>query len=232
MFFEKKKLSADEETIGFQLRRTREQKGLKIETVARKLLINVNYLQALENNDKSKLPKGVYAKNFLKEYARFLGLDYKELVKQFVDEIIPVVDTKKGLFERQVVAKKYLIAIPALIRNLIIGLVGLLCLIYIIFLVNKIFQAPNLVVTDPANDFSTTNKQLDIIGKSESETEVQINGQIVQVENDGSFKKSIYLERGLNTIIVSSKKKHSRSAVVTRRILFEDNSPSLLQSGS
>ncbi|MCX6793424.1 MAG: helix-turn-helix domain-containing protein [Candidatus Falkowbacteria bacterium] len=227
MFFQKKSLMFDSDSVGQQLRCAREQKNLKIEVVAKKLIIKVDYLKALEDNDKTKLPTGVYAKNFLREYARFLGLDYKSLLKEFSGEVVLNEDKNEALFERQVVAKKYLIAIPALIRNLLIGLAALLCLIYIVFLINKIFQAPRLIVSYPASDFQTTKKDLEIVGQTESESDVQINGQDVQVSNDGSFKKNIYLERGLNTIIVSAKKKHSRSARLTRRILFEDNTPSL-----
>jgi len=227
MFFQKKSLMFDSESIGHQLRATREQKNLKIETIAKKLVIKVDYLKALEDNDRTKLPTGVYANNFLREYARFLGLDYRELVKQFASETEISNNKTNPLFERQIVAKKYLVAIPTLIRNSLIALIALVCLIYIIFLVNKIFQAPYLNIIYPANDFPTTQKELEIVGQTESESEVQINSQVVQVSSDGSFKKSIYLERGLNTIIVSAKKKHSRSATVTRRILFEDNPPSL-----
>jgi cytoskeletal protein RodZ len=227
MFFQKKSLLFDSGSVGQQLRSAREQKGLKIETVATKLIIKVDYLKALEDNNRTKLPAGVYALNFLKEYARFLGLDYKSLVKEFNSEVDFKTNNKEALFERQIVAKKYLMAIPALIRNLIIGLIALVCLIYIGFLINKIFQPPYLNISYPASDTSTAEKQLDIIGQTEAESDVQINGQTVQVSKDGSFKKNIYLERGLNTIIVTAKKKHSRSATVTRNVLFEENSPSL-----
>lgn len=189
MFFQKKSLIFDSDSVGNQLRSAREQKKIKIEVIAKKLLIKVDYLRALENNEKAKLPQGVYANNFLREYARFLGLDYRALVKQFTSEDAVPIDNKEALFERQVVAKKYLVAIPTLIRNLIIATVALVCLIYIGFLINKIFQPPYLNISYPASDISTTEKQLVIVGQTEAESEVQINGQIVQVGNDGSFRR-------------------------------------------
>jgi len=228
MFFQKKSLMFDSDSIGQQLRLAREEKKIKLEVAAKKLLIKVDYLKALENNDHSKLPQGVYAKNFLREYARFLGLDYKSLVKEFsLDNTSGRISEPATLFERQIVPKKYLVVVPALIRNSLIIIVALICLIYIGFLVNKIFQAPYLNISYPEGDFSTKEKQLEISGQTESESEVQINGQVVQVSADGSFKRNIYLEPGLNTIMVSAKKKYSRSATVSRRILFENN-PSLL----
>lgn len=226
MFFQKKSLIFDSDSVGQQLRCAREQKNLKIEAVAKKLIIRVDYLKALEDNNKEALPKGVYTSNFLREYARFLGLDYKALIKQLADENNLLTKQPEALFERQVVAKKYLVAIPALIRNLIIALVALVLLVYIVFLVNKIFQAPYLAVSQPSADLQLQVKQLEIIGQTEAESTVEINGQSVQVVNDGSFKKDIYLENGLNTIIVSAKKKHSRAASVVRHVLYEASSPS------
>ncbi len=221
MFFQKKPLSFNQESIGWQLKLAREQKKLKFETIAKKLIIKPSYLQALENNDFGKLPKGVYVRNFLREYARFLGLDHRSLLKQLDTEILGH-KNEPALFERQVVAKKYLLAMPIVVRNFLIILVAAICLIYIVFLLNKIFKPPWLEIIDPAQDKSTTEQQLIIIGQTEPETNVLINGQLIKVNNDGKFSETIYLEPGLNTIVISAKKKYSQVATAIRRILLEN----------
>ncbi len=79
MFFEKTKI-ADEETVGSQLKQARELKKITLDAAAKRLNIHRKYLEALEQDDRRKLPTGVYARNFLREYARLLGLDFNLLV--------------------------------------------------------------------------------------------------------------------------------------------------------
>jgi len=221
MFFEKTKI-AEEETVGSQLTQARLAKNISLDAAAKRLNIHRKYLEALERDDRGKLPTGVYARNFLREYARFLALDSGVLVDQFIKaeqsrtEAVP--------FERQIVAKRYLVAVPIVVRNAIIACAALICLVYLGFLVNQIFKAPDLALEYPPDDATVAERRLEIRGLTEPETDVTINGQAVQVAVEGRFIKELYLEPGLNTITVIAKKKYSRPASIVRYILFEATS--------
>lgn len=219
MFFEKKQIAA-EETVGSQLKQAREQKNLSLETAAARLNIKRDYLAALEQDDLKRLPTGVYARNFLREYARLLGLDFRALVQQFTKNERPT--DEPAPFERQIVAKRYLVAVPVVVRNAIIALVALICLVYLGFLVDRIFQPPLLTLEYPAVDTTVQERRLEVRGLTAPETDVTINGQTVQVSVEGRFIKELYLEQGLNTITVVAKKKYSRPASVIRYVLFEN----------
>lgn len=65
--------------LGETLQREREAKGLTIKAVMEATKISRVILLALENGDRSSLPHPVYAKGFVKSYARLLGLDPDEL---------------------------------------------------------------------------------------------------------------------------------------------------------
>ncbi len=67
------------EELGMTLQREREKKGLSIEVVMEATKISRTNLMALESGDQSALPHPVYAKGFVKSYARFLGLDADEM---------------------------------------------------------------------------------------------------------------------------------------------------------
>ncbi len=218
MFFEKTKI-AEEETVGSQLKQARESKKISLETAAKRLNIHRKYLEALEQDDRKRLPTGVYARNFLREYARYLGLDFNYLVAQFIKAEHS--SAERVPFERQIVAKRYLVAVPIVVRNTIIALVALICLVYLAFLVNQIFKAPDLALEYPPVDETVAERRLEIRGLTEPETDVTINGQAVQVAVEGRFIKELYLEPGLNTITVIAKKKYSRPASIVRYILFE-----------
>ena len=69
--------------IGHILREARENKGLTLEDVQAKIRINVRYLAALESGHYSALPTPVHARGFLRNYARFLGLDPQPLLDRY-----------------------------------------------------------------------------------------------------------------------------------------------------
>ncbi|WP_419787822.1 helix-turn-helix domain-containing protein [Pseudodesulfovibrio sp.] len=69
----------DFEEIGTILRNERERQGLSIEVVMDATKISKSNILAIENGDKTGLPHPVYAKGFVKSYARYLGLDAEEL---------------------------------------------------------------------------------------------------------------------------------------------------------
>ena len=70
--------------IGHILREARENKGLTLEDVQANTRINVRYLTALETGQYSKLPTPVHARGFLRNYARFLGLDPQPLLDRYL----------------------------------------------------------------------------------------------------------------------------------------------------
>ncbi len=73
-------------TIGESLKRARKKMGLELDDVARSTKIAKMFLIALENDDISSLPQGVYARNFLRTYARFLKLDEDILTTEYHEQ--------------------------------------------------------------------------------------------------------------------------------------------------
>lgn len=74
--------------IGRTLRDARERQGLELGDAERATRIRASYLAALEDERFDRLPERAYAKSFLREYARFLGLDDRRLAVAF-DALIP-----------------------------------------------------------------------------------------------------------------------------------------------
>ena len=69
----------DFQELGLTLKRERENKGLTIEMVMEATKISRSNIVAMENGDRASLPHPVYAKGFVKSYARYLGMDAEEL---------------------------------------------------------------------------------------------------------------------------------------------------------
>ena len=69
--------------LGELLQRARQARGLTLEEVERDIRISRRYLQALENENFGLLPAPVYARGFLRTYARYLGLEPANLLPLF-----------------------------------------------------------------------------------------------------------------------------------------------------
>src|SRR5215469_8959933 len=69
-------------SIGETLRREREKRNLGLDQVSRELKISTRFLEAIEQENFDRLPGGVFAKSFVRQYARMLDLDEDEALAQ------------------------------------------------------------------------------------------------------------------------------------------------------
>lgn len=76
-------------SIGETLRRERLRLNLDLERVARETKINIKLLEAIEAEDFSKLPGGVFTKSFVRQYARLLGIDEDEIAGELQRQLQP-----------------------------------------------------------------------------------------------------------------------------------------------
>jgi len=71
------------EAFGPNLRRIRIRRGVSLATIARVTKVPVALWEALEDNDLYGWPSGVYARAYIREYARLVGVDPEETVNEF-----------------------------------------------------------------------------------------------------------------------------------------------------
>lgn len=71
--------------FGGKLRAAREAHGVSLRQIAANTKIPVATLEALERNDISKLPAGIFSRSFVRAYAAEVGLDPDGTVHEFTD---------------------------------------------------------------------------------------------------------------------------------------------------
>ena len=74
---------SDRDTFGPRLRSERERRGISIETIAAVTKVGADLWIGLERNDFSKWPSGIFARAFIRDYAKAIGIDGDELVDEF-----------------------------------------------------------------------------------------------------------------------------------------------------
>lgn len=69
--------------LGARLKLAREDKGISLREIAAHTKISVVALEALERNDFTRLPGGIFGRAFVRAYALEIGLDPDETVSEF-----------------------------------------------------------------------------------------------------------------------------------------------------
>jgi cytoskeleton protein RodZ len=70
--------------FGGKLRDARERRGVSLRQIANATKISVAALEALERNDFSRLPGGIFSRAFVRSYAIEVGLDPDATIQEFV----------------------------------------------------------------------------------------------------------------------------------------------------
>jgi cytoskeletal protein RodZ len=71
--------------FGEKLRQARERRGISLRQISAKTKISVAALEALERNDISKLPGGIFSRAFVRSYAIEVGLAPDATVDEFIE---------------------------------------------------------------------------------------------------------------------------------------------------
>jgi len=74
---------SESDTFGPRLRAERERRGISIDTIASVTKVGGDLWDGLERNDFSRWPSGIFARAFVRDYARAIGLDADEVVDEF-----------------------------------------------------------------------------------------------------------------------------------------------------
>ncbi|HXD20187.1 MAG TPA: helix-turn-helix domain-containing protein [Vicinamibacterales bacterium] len=70
--------------FGSRMRQAREQRGVSLRQIAERTKISVSALEALERNDISRLPGGIFSRAFVRSYAAEIGVDPEQTVREFL----------------------------------------------------------------------------------------------------------------------------------------------------
>jgi cytoskeletal protein RodZ len=72
--------------LGSRLKEARERRGVSLRQIANDTKISMTVLEALERNDISRLPGGIFSRSFVRSYATEVGLNVEEAVEDFIKQ--------------------------------------------------------------------------------------------------------------------------------------------------
>jgi len=79
------KIGTTDESFGSRLRRERERRQIPLASIAENTKISVSHFEDLERDDVSRWPSGIFRKNFIRAYAKAVGLDIEATTREFLE---------------------------------------------------------------------------------------------------------------------------------------------------
>lgn len=116
------------ETPGQLLRLKREKQGLSIEEIAKRIHLDLNIIESIENDSQEGMPSAIYVRGYLRSYAKIVGANADEIIKLYNSdspppppEILPEVKppTQVNSGDKPVKAFTYLITLGLVLLLLI-----------------------------------------------------------------------------------------------------------------
>jgi hypothetical protein len=89
--------------LGTDLREARERTGFALSDLAARTRIPLSSLRAIEQNDFAKVPPGIFARSFIRSYAREVGVDPVMAVAKYRAMTEPVEEPAQELREEQTI---------------------------------------------------------------------------------------------------------------------------------
>lgn len=192
------------------LRQEREKKGLSIEDVVSALKIRKNFIVDIENGDYTSLPSESYAMGFVKNYADFLGISEAKAAalfrREYESKYIEVIPKFKKT--DRLPGSRLMLRSPK--SYLIMG-VMVVILLYVAYQFSFLFVGPKLFISSPKNGMIISSNIVAVSGKTDPYATVTVNSENVYVDLSGSFKKTLYLYSGNDTVIITAKNRYGKA---------------------
>jgi len=209
-------------TVGQALAEARLGKNITLAEAERETKIRSELLRALERDDFSGLPSSTYIKGFITLYGEFLGLESDNLLALFRrqhDEkddaplqLLPDLSSK-GTPKWTITPGR---AFGFGIAILVLGFLG-----YLLAQYQSFAAAPGIEIQSPGDMTKVNNGTIQVVGRTDRDATLKINGQLVELTPSGAFSVSVTLPDGTDVLTFSATNKLGRITTVSRTVTVQ-----------
>lgn len=194
-------------------------RGISLKKLAEATGIAPAHIESMVNGKFNDLPSAPYVRGYLVRLGKALdfdGMGWWERIKKegFVKDSGTIDALPRNRFMGKSPAKFVWLGVAA----------GLL-VVYLAFQLPLIFGKPNVLVTFPSQSpyLSVTNT-ITIEGTVRSASSLSLNGDTVAIAPDGSWKKAVLLQNGVNSFTITAKKFLGGETNLTEQIVYQSSS--------
>lgn len=194
---------------------------MSLESIEKETKIRKRFLEAIEKNNFPQIEGSTVVKGFIRNYALILGLEPENLLAIFRRDFC---ENEKGqIIPRSIVEplkRDRFYWTPKATFVLILSLLlGSFVFVFIRQYL-KFSSAPALELLSPKNGEIFKEKVI-IIGKTDKDASVKVDGTLISVSDEGEFNEQIVLPRGDDIITVVAINRQGKKTTVSRKVKVE-----------
>lgn len=199
-------------TTGTILQKERERKGFSLEQVETATRIRKKSLIAIEAGNFKKFPSKTYILGIIRSYGDYLDLDVEKLTAFFRREYER---TDESNFKRRV-PKEQLLSNRKRVFALLIGVVLLFFGIYFTYQIKVFLTPPKVSILSPKKTTYKNENKIELIGQTEKEATVLVNGDHIFINEKYEFRTFIPLTQTENKVVIEVTGANGRKTTVER----------------
>lgn len=202
-------------TIGEILMKERKERNITLEELEKITKIRKKNLEAVEKNDWKKFPSKTYIVGIIKTYGKFLNLNEDKLIAFFRRQY----EKKEDIRFKERISKTHLTPQTKKIFKLSILLIFFLFFLYFGYQLIVYFSPPKVEIISPKGTVFKREEKIKLIGKTEKEAMVNINGERVYQNKDNIFETIIPLINLKNEVVIEVTGANGRKTIIKK--IFE-----------
>ena len=216
----------EEKTIGQFFKVMREKKSLSIKDVADRLHVHQRHVLAFEEERLSVFSAHVYARGFFEKYATLLQLQKNELAPYFEElwltqhPLEVKIHSQKESFLK-IITTRLVSVIPKNMAGLgvliLVGIVGL----YLWYFALSPLHGVSVNWYEPTDRLLTHEYIIIARGIADTRLELTLNKQPVYIGKDGTFESRVFLQKGINELVLEAKNGLGKIQTIERKIVVQ-----------
>lgn len=198
-------------TTGEILKKEREKRGLTLEQVEKETKIREKHLKAIEENDWNKFSSKTFIIGIIRSYGKFFELEEDKLIAFFRRQY----EKKEEVGFKRRINQEFLVPRTKKIFKAAVFLVSAIFILYFGYQLKLYFTPPLVEILKPQGTVFEEDK-IELVGRTEKEAIVNINGERVFLDEDQAFKLDIPLTKPKNQVIIEVTGANGRKTVIRR----------------
>lgn len=214
-------------TVGKTLQKARSSQNISLAQASQATRIRTEILEALEASDYSQFASEVYTKGFIKNYAKYLGLEEEKVMALYRRETVQDPKPKKQESTKEeeprskrriqefIYTRKGLTIIAIIFVAILVG-------IYALNQLSALLYPPKLALTVPVNldadytgEIFVSGNSFQLEGITSPRTIVRINSELIPIEADNTFSTSeIPLRDSQFVLVISATNQFGRTSTI------------------
>lgn len=222
MVFVRRQLESEARTLGERLRLLRRTQAVTMDMLVGATRIQKRYLEALEWGRYHELPDPLYARNFIRAYARYLGADEAYFLELFAQEVARSDLLAPHRLPRTRARRLLFLSFPQVFTAFVIACVFFLGVFWLSSRIYIVFRPPEIVISSPDQESVTTVPYVLVSGFAQDPNiSVRIEGQNIPLSHGGAFSLEVPLHIGPNVIRISAHSRYSSDYIDERMIVYQ-----------